>query len=97
MTENEKSKVDGLLRWLIIDTILSLCIILVLGYSFFPRDYFDFLGIFMVYGFFQIVIWIGTITTSWYLWKKGMRKMSLILSLISLGISFVLPLLMYLY
>jgi len=97
MTESGKSKTDGLRTWLIIDTILSLCIILVLGYFFFPRDYFDFLGPFLVYGFFQIVIWIGTITASWYFWKKGMRKMSLILSLISLGISFVLPLLMYLY
>ena len=97
MTENGKSSTEGLKRWLLVNTILSLCLILVLGYFFFPRDYFDFLGIFMVYSFVQIVLWLGTITASWVFWKKGMRKMSLIMSIISLGISLLLPPLMYLY
>ena len=98
MTENGNSNIDGLKRWLIIDTILSPTIILgsfifFLVISEIPAYL---VAAFFIFLLINLGLWLGPILASWAFYKKGMRNKSIIWSIIAFGLSFgFLPLILF--
>ena len=91
MAEKEKPQNDGLRKWLIIDTILS--VIFMLYLSSVILEYilgtFFIAPLILIYWFFIIILCAGLLITSWVLNKREKNTGSIIWSIIAFVISVI--------
>jgi hypothetical protein len=89
MTEDGKSKIDYLKRWLIINTVLS-PIILLVTYGFLEA-WLWYSSVFFLDNLYPLVFigitWLGAISSSWSNYRKGIRAKAKRWSLLAFWIS----------
>jgi len=89
MTEIEKPQSDGLRKWLIIDTILSVIFMLYLSSAILDHvmNTMFIATMIFIYWAFLLILWVGLFITTWVLKTKEKNTGSIIWSIITFVIS----------